>query len=674
MEYIWRDEGMSDKTIQSKTARTKTEAEVLRERKNAFPPKIKDYKILGVIGEGGMGKVYKAIHPTLKREIILKELKIRDKETRERFLREAKVMLDFRHENIVQFYDHFKEGTSTYIAMEYVNGMPLNNLISQSKKIPFPLALFILYQAAMGLNHAHVKKVIHRDIKPHNLLISDSGDVKLIDFGIASQKNENVQGLTQPGTVIGTPAYMSPEQFSSSQEISYQSDIYSLGVVFYEMLTGIRPYKNEFSSDVIDQITKGKYPPLSKFIKNPPALLKKILSKMFNPVVSKRYKTLVPLIKLLKKYFKQYNIYELKASLKCLLQNNKDITCFPFYTKHAAIIKKQKLILKTAVILTLLIGFSSWFYLTDKHFEWILRNNYGKLNLSFNKANLDIGSTFLIINDKFHKVTLKPDVEDYVKTFYLKKGINEISINSGSYKISRKVDLLPIGMQVKNPSTKSGMDVNIKIYNLSPKEVMLSLRFWDALNPERYLFQFDNYTEVNSKLMRENENLLIWDPYRNANSTLKDFVIRRLRSNNSPFVSNQDYTFRVSGFERDGIKYDNRRFQLKFGLDERTVVAHVPLAPVPAKIRVISPDRRNNIFIDGNSSGLLFQNEQYEGVNYSSIKGQKTSDERYVFEYLIPPGPVSFKIGNSGRVINARLKSDETYELNLKKENRKIVY
>ncbi|OHD37598.1 MAG: hypothetical protein A2015_17260 [Spirochaetes bacterium GWF1_31_7] len=660
---------MSDKTIPGKTISSGISA-----RKTIDLGKIKDYKILGVIGEGGMGKVYKAVHPTLKREIILKELKIRDKETRERFLREATVMLDFRHENIVQFYDHFKEGTSTYIAMEYVKGLPLNELIKQSEKIPVPLALFILYQSALGLNHAHTKKVIHRDIKPHNLLISETGDVKLIDFGIASQKNDSKECLTAPGTVIGTPAYMSPEQFSSSKEISFQSDIYSLGVVFYEMITGNKPFKNEFSSEVIDSIARGKYPPAHKIIKNLPSIAKKILSKMFNPIASKRYKTLVPLIKLLKKYFSNYNVYELKASIRCLLQNNKDITCYPFYTRHAEIIKRKSAVVKIIGIVVFLTAIVSWFYLTNSHYTLILRNSYGAVNLSFNKANLDMASTFVKIDNRFYKVVFKPKSDEYRKTFYLKKGYHEISINSGSYKITRKIDLLPITMQKKNILTKNGMNINIKVYNLSPKEVMLSLRFWDAINPDKYLFQFDNYTEVNDRLLKESDDLAIWDTYRKSNVLLRDYIHRRLSLKQSPFYSNQDYAFIVSGFEKDGIKYDNRRFKLKFALDERTVVAHIPIAPVPAKIRVISPNKKNKIIINNSDNGLLFDNDQYVGVKYNVISAKPYGKDAFIFEYLIPPGTCTFKVGRNGREINVKLLSDEIYELKLRKEKRKIVY
>ena len=241
-------------------------------------------------------------------------------------------MLEFRHENIVQIYDHFKEGSATFIAMEYVKGKALNEIIEENGKIPVELALFILYQLALGLFHAHSKKVIHRDIKPHNVLISTDGDVKLTDFGIAKTSDEKPSmEITSPGTVIGTPAYMSPEQFSDSKSITYQSDIYSLGVVFYEMLTGERPFKNEFSPEVLSAIMKGKFTPATKIVKSLPKIVKTILRKTFNPKVKRRFKNLFSLIKILRKHFKKYNTFEIKDSIKRLLRVDKKIMQSPFY-------------------------------------------------------------------------------------------------------------------------------------------------------------------------------------------------------------------------------------------------------------------------------------------------------------------------------------------------------
>lgn len=637
-------------------------------------PMIKDYRIVGIIGEGGMGKVYKAIHPTLKREIILKELKIKEKETRERFLREAKVMLDFRHENIVQVFDHFKEGNSTYIAMEYVKGMSLGDIIRLNKRIVTPMALFILYQASLGLYHAHAKKVIHRDIKPQNILISENGEVKLIDFGIATQKGMNHENsLTGPGTVIGTPAYMSPEQFSSTKEITFQSDIYSLGVVFYEMLTGIRPFKNEYSSEVLEAIAKGRYMPANKIVRNLPSIAKKILKKMFNPDIKKRYKTLLPLIHLLKKEFRKYNIYELRASVKCLLKNEQNLNHFPYYIKNRELRKRRNRKIFFVTVILCLALLAGCFFHSDRQFEWILRNHYGRVNLSFNRANLDPDSIFIKIDNTYKKASFKPGQDRYSKKIYLKKGYHELSISSGSYRVTQKIDLLPVSMQKMDSVTKKGMDVDIKIYNLTAKEVMLSFRFWDSLKPDHYLFQFDNYTVVNERLRKEEDNIAIWDESLNKNVNLKDYITKRLSFSGMPFYSNKDYAFLVSGFEKEGVKYADRRFKLKFGLDERTVVSHIPLVPIPATIRIISPYRTNRVQINGRKMGMLFQNGKYGTATYRSVRGRPHGKKLYLYEFQIPPGVYRFQLGN-GRVIKTKLASEQIFELRAKKEKNNLVY
>ncbi len=640
---------------------------------------IKDYKITAIIGEGGMGKVYRAIHPTLKREIILKELKIRDKETRDRFLREATVMLDFRHENIVQFYDHFKEGTSTYIAMEYVRGGALNNIIQSAGKIAPNLALFILYQAALGLYHAHTKKVVHRDVKPHNILISENGDVKIIDFGIAAQKSENQKdnNLTATGTIIGTPAYMSPEQFSSSKEVSYQSDIYSLGVVFYEMITGIRPFKNEFSSEVMDAISRGKYKPVKKIVKGVPGIVNKVLGKTFNPNVKRRYKTLYPLIKTLKNYFSKFNVYELKASLKLLVKGEKDEKTYPYYTRHKESLKRKRTATAIILVLLLLSGASFYFFQTGKIYETILSGNYGKIIFSFNKANMNEENIFIKIDNVFDKARFKSGQTVFSKVYYLKKGYHEISVNSGSYKTTRKINVIPYNMQSKNKETKDGEKIHVTVHNLMPKEVMLSLRFWNQLKGDDYLFQFDNYSEtVSEALKNEETSVVIWDAGRNKNVTLKDYVIGKLSGNaQAPFYSNKEYAFIVTDFEKDGIKYDTKRFKLKFGLDERTVVAHIPLTPTPSLLIINSDSKSLPLTVNGDTAGYIYDKTDgtYYINDYAAVKPLKKGTN-YRFTYRLPPGKIGIRVGETPKIVEITLNSEEDYTLDITKTNGKYVY
>ncbi len=644
-----------------------------------LPKMIKNYPIIGLVGKGGMGEVYLAKHPTLKRNIILKSLLIKDKENQERFLREAKVMIDFRHENIVQVYDHFKEGRATYIAMEFVNGKDLNKIIREREKefgngkIPVPLALFILYQAALGLHHAHVKGVIHRDIKPHNILISVNGDVKLTDFGIATKKNEE-DDLTATGTIIGTPAYMSPEQFSGTKELTYQSDIYSLGVVFYEMITGVRPFKNEYSPEVLSAIANGKYDSPSKYVKNLPPIVKKIIKKTFNPAFKKRYKNLIPLLKLLKSYFKKYNIFEIKDSIKKLVLRDQDLLTSSFFQKFRRYesfkLKFKVFSLLFFLITTLLI----LFFTTNRHYEWLLEHKYGKMILEFEKKNMDINNIYIIIDDKIEKARIKED--KFTKSFYLKEGAHKITIRSGSYLNKKEIYIYPLSVQKKYKDMEKGQLCRIPIANLWSQEVALYLRFWDYFNPNKLLFTFDNYTiskfkEQYSNFKKETDNLKI-KTQAGRFVLLKDYIEKEITAKRSPFYSGRTYSFRVENFSIGNNYYFDKDFNLKFELEDRSIVTHLFLVVKPAQLIIKSDVKKLDIFLNDKNSGLIFYNGTYKNIKYNKIKGQKI-DNKYITKLLLYPGSYQFRIGNQkNKFINAI--SDSVIEIEVKKENDKFLY
>ncbi|MCB1320297.1 MAG: serine/threonine protein kinase, partial [Leptospiraceae bacterium] len=231
---------------------------------NAATARVGKYTIHRLIAQGGMGKIYKARHPTLKRDIILKRLNVTGNRTIDRrFLREARLMMDFRHDHIVQVYDHFKEGPFYYIAMEYIDGISLADLIDKHRYLRNDVALLIFYEICKALKYAHDRGVIHRDIKPENILISRRGEVKLTDFGIARADDSRLEGLTRNMT-LGTPAYMSPEQLENSSRVDCRSDIYSLGVVLYRMVTGRCPFPGNITPETITLITMGRYRPPQK--------------------------------------------------------------------------------------------------------------------------------------------------------------------------------------------------------------------------------------------------------------------------------------------------------------------------------------------------------------------------------------------------------------------------
>src|SRR5438093_2176227 len=206
------------------------------------------YEILGTIGRGGMGVVYRARDRQLDEVVALKVLRhevLKDDPTLlDRFKQEIKLARRITHRNILRTHDFGETEGTPYISMEYLEGVTLKDLIRGKGALPLPVGLRIAKQMCLGLEAAHHEGVVHRDIKPQNMLIiPETGDLKIMDFGIArvSEVTGGTAGLTSTGTVMGTPDYMPPEQ-AQGQPADFRSDIYSLGIVFYEIFTGHLPF------------------------------------------------------------------------------------------------------------------------------------------------------------------------------------------------------------------------------------------------------------------------------------------------------------------------------------------------------------------------------------------------------------------------------------------------
>jgi serine/threonine-protein kinase len=202
------------------------------------------YEILAILGAGGMGMVYKARDADLSDVVALKMLRpgmVVDAEQLDRLKVELKLARKITHPNVLRTYDFGDFQGVPYISMEYVRGVTLRYLLQQAGRLPFSAALRIARQLCMGLDAAHQMGVIHRDIKPENLIIEQSGNAKLMDFGIARSAGRSDTGLTQPGTFLGTPNYASPEQLSG-MDLDTRSDIYSTGVMLCEMFCGKLPF------------------------------------------------------------------------------------------------------------------------------------------------------------------------------------------------------------------------------------------------------------------------------------------------------------------------------------------------------------------------------------------------------------------------------------------------
>jgi len=203
------------------------------------------YQIIEKLGEGGMGKIYKALDKEIDAKVVLKLLKpeiAANKRTIDRFKNELKLARNISHKNICRMYDLDKDKESYYITMEYVPGQDLKSMISMTKPLSVAATLDIAKQVCEGLAEAHRLGVVHRDIKPGNIIIDKQGHVKIMDFGLARSVKGKAE--TDEGVIIGTPEYMSPEQVEGKRA-DQRSDIYSLGIVLFEMLTGRPPFEGE---------------------------------------------------------------------------------------------------------------------------------------------------------------------------------------------------------------------------------------------------------------------------------------------------------------------------------------------------------------------------------------------------------------------------------------------
>jgi len=203
------------------------------------------YHVKAELGRGGMGAVYLAEQPGLAREVAIKELiqpATADPVALKRFLQEAQVMARASHPNLVQVYDIELQGSVNYIVLEFVRGRSLRDWMSQGP-IPPPQVFAVMQGVLAALDYAHRHSIVHRDMKPENVLISDEGVVKVADFGIARLTDDSGVGgtATKTGTTVGTPQYMSPEQVASSK-VDGRSDLYSAGIMFYELVAGQPPF------------------------------------------------------------------------------------------------------------------------------------------------------------------------------------------------------------------------------------------------------------------------------------------------------------------------------------------------------------------------------------------------------------------------------------------------
>jgi serine/threonine protein kinase len=271
-----------------------------------FPPELAEhprYEIVRLIGKGGMGDVYEAIHRKMERRVALKVINrelFQKTEAVNRFHREVKTAAQLSHPNIVTSHDADQAGDFHFMVMEYVDGIDLSQIVKAQGALPMADACDYIRQAANGLQHAHERGMVHRDIKPHNLMVTSDGTLKILDFGLASLAPEAIASpdavsprsdLTVVGAIMGTPDFISPEQAKDARQVDIRSDIYSLGATLYYMLSGRVPFEDGSVMHKLQSHAQIDPAPLDAVRAKVPEKVVAIVSRMMAKNPDERYLT-----------------------------------------------------------------------------------------------------------------------------------------------------------------------------------------------------------------------------------------------------------------------------------------------------------------------------------------------------------------------------------------------
>ena len=240
------------------------------------------YELRGTLGRGAMGTVYDGWDPRIDRRVAIKTVTLPDspdpqtEEEIERFRREAKAAGKLSHPNIVGVYDFGEDASQAYIVMEFVGGPSLKSLLDKEERFTIPTIVTLMEELLSGLQFSHANGVVHRDIKPANIMLTPDRHVKIADFGIARIEQSS---MTQAGTMMGTPAYMSPEQFMGAT-VDARTDVYAAGVVLYQLLTGERPFEGTLTTIMQKVLNTAPLPPSQLSVVAPRALDAVVLRAM----------------------------------------------------------------------------------------------------------------------------------------------------------------------------------------------------------------------------------------------------------------------------------------------------------------------------------------------------------------------------------------------------------
>ena len=280
----------------------------------------KNYQIMELVATGGTAVLYRAVQTSLDRVVAVKKLHhhlTTDENFTRRFILEAKAAASLDHENIVKIIDFGVEDGTYMMVMEFIEGESLREILDKWKQLPLALAFALVHQICMGLEHAHAKGIVHRDIKPGNIMLTRSGKAKITDFGLAKLAQGQTQ-QTAANSILGTPLYMSPEQ-AFGESVDQRSDLFSLGTVLYECLTGHQPFHGESYMGVIQNIIHQHAPHPSKYGVELPAASEGIVLKSMHKNRESRFQSAREFRQAVEKFLGLDALKEANENLKSLL-------------------------------------------------------------------------------------------------------------------------------------------------------------------------------------------------------------------------------------------------------------------------------------------------------------------------------------------------------------------
>jgi eukaryotic-like serine/threonine-protein kinase len=515
-----------------------------------IPTKIGKYPIESKVAEGGMGAVYKGVHPTLNRPVILKRLTLKNSEhLTERFRREARIMMNFMNENIVNFYDHFKAGDSYYIVLEYIDGSDLNNLLGKERYLNCDLALYIFRESCKALRYAHKHQVIHRDIKPANIMFNTSGEVKLVDFGVAHEGSDEEAGLTTDGMTVGTPSYMAPEQFQDSKNVDARADIYSMGVMLYQMVTGKKPFPGGYSPELIAAIQKNKYLPPRKLNPEINGITARIIRKCMRGKADKRYSSVDEIIYLLDRYFRKTDEKAIVDELKARIAGEE------VPEKSKAIHLSRLISIASLVLVLALAGAGAWW--AGIVHEYLFPDTWSRLNIEIHYPDTQKSSERIFKSvELFRDDDLSiPDVNKKVylravadgEGFYNFKSL-PVYLETGRYRVKIQVeDLLywytlylpPRRVQKEDSLTEKGENLLIDITTLPVTEINVAWNVSDC-------FSGASLNEgLNVKVKKGDD----WVSFDRDKEKLMSGMVHKFRFEKESYYS-KEYSLKISPYQK----------------------------------------------------------------------------------------------------------------------------